>query len=56
MVETIGEQAKLPAPERKAGTFKAALAYLPTVLSSVVSGAKIWETFGPKIEAYFKGF
>ncbi len=52
-VKTLGTQATLSPPQRESGVFKAALKYVPMLLSSTVSGIKIWETFGPTIEAFF---
>jgi hypothetical protein len=52
-VKTLGTQATLSPPQREPGIFKAALKYIPTLLSSTVSGINIWEKFGPTIEAFF---
>src|ERR1035437_1350768 len=54
-VETIADQANLPTEQRRPGVFKAALSYLPTVLSATVASIKIWETVHPVLTAFFAG-
>lgn len=52
-VESLVAQAKEPRDKRSTFTYKSALAYLPTVLSSSAAGIKIWEVFGPTIKGFF---
>lgn len=54
LVGTIADQAKLPIEQRKPGTLRAALSYLPTVLSSAASSIKIWEAVGPHLTRFFQ--
>ncbi len=54
-VETIADQANLPAEQRRPGVFKAAIGHLPTILSATVASIKIWETVHPVLAAFFAG-
>lgn len=52
-VGTIADQARLPAEQRRPGVFKAAIAYLPTILSTTAASIKIWEAVHPVIAGFF---